>query len=118
MAPSVDPPFDSPVVQSREPPELLHMLALPALLATGMSLLVPPPVPLPAHSHNDYEQTRPLFDTLAHGFLSVEADIWFQNEKLLVAHTPLAWKPDRTLQSLYLDPLRERVKRNGGKVYP
>ncbi|HZG70133.1 MAG TPA: hypothetical protein VEY51_01230, partial [Chondromyces sp.] len=27
-------------------------------------------------------------------------------------------KPERTLQSLYLDPLKERVKRNGGTVYP
>lgn len=94
------------------------MFAIPALLATVMPLLVPPPVPLPAHSHNDYEHTRPLFDALAHGFCSVEADIWLQNDKLLVAHTPFAWKDDRTLQSLYLDPLRERVKRNGGKVFP
>ncbi|HZV36104.1 MAG TPA: hypothetical protein VFB72_16125, partial [Verrucomicrobiae bacterium] len=26
-------------------------------------------------------------------------------------------KPDRTLQSLYLDPLRKRIKQNGGRVY-
>src|SRR5262245_58838696 len=105
MAPGVDPTFGSPVLQWRQHPELLHMFALPVLLAAGMSLLVPPPVPLPAHAHNDYEHTRPLFDALAHGFVSVEVDIWLQNDKLLVAHTPFAWKDDRTLQSLYLDPL-------------
>ena len=26
-------------------------------------------------------------------------------------------KPERTLQALYLDPLRERVQRNGGRVF-
>ena len=94
------------------------MLAVTALLATALPLVVPPPVPLPsAHAHNDYEHTRPLFDALACGFCSVEADIWNVKYGLLVAHTPLAWKADRTLQSLYLDPLRERVKRNGGRVY-
>ncbi|MCU0706201.1 MAG: phosphatidylinositol-specific phospholipase C/glycerophosphodiester phosphodiesterase family protein [Fimbriiglobus sp.] len=95
------------------------MLVLPALLAAGLCQLAPPVVPLPAaHAHNDYEHPRPLLDALAHGFCNVEADIWLQNGRLLVAHTPFAWKNDRTLQSLYLDPLRERVKRNGGKVYP
>ncbi len=95
------------------------MFALPALLVAALPLVVPPPVPLPAaHAHNDYEHTRPLFDALACGFCSVEADIWLRDGKLLVAHTPLGWKSSRTLQSLYLDPLRERAKRNGGKVYP
>jgi hypothetical protein len=95
------------------------MFPLPALLATALPLLVPAPLPLPAaHAHNDYEHHRPLFDALARGFCSVEADIWLRKEGLLVAHTPFGLKADRTLQSLYLDPLRERVKRNGGKVYP
>lgn len=77
-----------------------------------------PVVPLPnAHSHNDYEQKRPLFDALDQGFCSVEADIWLQPKGLLVAHTVLDLKTDRTLEKLYLDPLRERVKANGGKVY-
>lgn len=94
------------------------MLALSALLAAALPLVVPPPVPLPtAHAHNDYEHTRPLFDALACGFCSVEADIWLRDGKLLVAHTPFGWKADRTLQALYLDPLRERVKRNGGRVF-
>lgn len=78
-----------------------------------------PVVPLPrAHSHNDYEHTRPFFDALDCGFCSVEADIFLQKGgSLLVAHTPLELKLERTLEKLYLDPLRERVKANGGKVY-
>jgi len=70
------------------------------------------------HAHNDYEHTRPLFDALDHGFCSIEADMWLVDGKLLVAHNRSQVKPDRTLQSLYLDPLRERVRKNGGRVYP
>jgi len=59
-----------------------------------------------------------LFDALDHGLCSVEADIYLVDGQLLVAHNRSQVKPDRTLQSLYLDPLRERVKKNGGRVYP
>jgi Glycerophosphoryl diester phosphodiesterase family len=69
------------------------------------------------HAHNDYEHPRPLFDALDQGFCSVEADIYFTEKGLLVAHTPFDLKPERTLEKLYLDPLRERVKANNGKVY-
>src|SRR3954470_22936373 len=71
-----------------------------------------------AHAHNDYEHARPLFDALDHGFCSVEADVFLAGGKLLVGHTPRDLRPDRTLEALYLDPLRERAKANGGKVYP
>ena len=76
-----------------------------------------PPKPLPqAHAHNDYEHARPLLDALGHGFCSVEADVWLVNGQLLVAHDLKDARPERTLQSLYLDPLRARVARNDGKV--
>ena len=77
------------------------------------------PVPLTnVHAHNDYEHKRPLLDALDHGFCSVEADIYLVEGQLLVAHDRSKVKPERTLQALYLDPLRERVKKNGGRVYP
>jgi len=76
------------------------------------------PIPLiRAHAHNDYEHKHPLFDALDHGFCSVEADIYLMDGKLLVAHNLSQVKPERTLQALYLDPLRERVRKNGGRVY-
>ncbi len=79
----------------------------------------PPVVPLRhAHAHNDYEHQRPLFDALDRGFCSVEADVYLIDGKLLVAHDRKDVKPDRTLEALYLDPLRQRVKANGGRVYP
>jgi hypothetical protein len=70
-----------------------------------------------AHAHNDYEHKRPLFDALDQGFCSVEADVHLVDGRLLVAHDRKDAKPDRTLQALYLDPLRARVKANGGRVY-
>ncbi len=57
-------------------------------------------------------------DALDHGFTSVEADIFLVDGKLLVAHTKRELKPERTLQALYLDPLRQRVRAGGGSVYP
>lgn len=76
-------------------------------------------LPLPhAHAHNDYLHPQPLRDALARGFTSVEADLWLVDGRLLVARTPQDAVPSRTLAALYLDPLRERVRRNGGTVYP
>ena len=74
--------------------------------------------PLPqAHAHNDYYHTRPLLDAVECGFCSFEADIFLVNEQLLVGHFPFELKPECSLQSLYLDPLRKLVTANGGRVY-
>lgn len=70
-----------------------------------------------AHAHNDYEHDRPLIDALSHGFCSVEADIFLVDGQLLVAHNLIDVTPQRTLQSLYLDPLRKQIRRNRGRVY-
>ena len=95
------------------------IIAASALLCPVSPHAVAQPTPLiHAHSHNDYEHTRPLFDALDRGFCSVEADIYLVDGQLLVAHERSQVKPERTLQALYLDPLRERIKKNGGRVYP
>jgi hypothetical protein len=70
-----------------------------------------------AHAHNDYEHGRPLLDALDHGFCSVEADIWLTPEGLLVGHDRKDLRSGRTLEALYLEPLRERVRAHGGRVY-
>jgi hypothetical protein len=76
------------------------------------------PAPLiAAHAHNDYLHQHPLLDALDQGFCSVEADIYLIDGKLLVAHDRSMTKPERTLQALYLDPLRARIRQNGGRVY-
>jgi Glycerophosphoryl diester phosphodiesterase family len=70
-----------------------------------------------AHAHNDYLHTRPLLDALDNGFCSAEADIFLVGDKLLVAHSRLELDSSRTLQSLYLDPLKSRIAQRGGRVH-
>ncbi|MBK3589813.1 phosphatidylinositol-specific phospholipase C/glycerophosphodiester phosphodiesterase family protein, partial [Streptomyces sp. MBT57] len=71
-----------------------------------------------AHAHNDYLHPRPLYDALAHGFTSVEADVFLVDGELLVAHDPAGLDPRRTLAALYLDPLRALVRAGHGSVHP
>src|SRR5688572_27209080 len=87
------------------------------IVTTGLRAAETVPL-LRAHAHNDYEHTRPLFDALDRGFCSVEADVYLIEGQLLVAHDRKDVKPERTLTNLYLEPLRERVRRHGGRVYP
>jgi glycerophosphoryl diester phosphodiesterase len=75
--------------------------------------------PLPnAHAHNDYAHKHPLFDALDHGFTSVEADVFLVDGKLLVGHDREALRAERTLESLYLAPLADRIHENSGRLYP
>jgi hypothetical protein len=86
--------------------------------AGGTPAPLPEPQPLTnVHAHNDYEHKRPLFDALDHGFCSVEADVHLVDGQMLVAHDRRQVKSERTLEALYLEPLRERVKKNGGHVF-
>ncbi|TVY80381.1 Altered inheritance of mitochondria protein 6-like protein [Lachnellula suecica] len=83
----------------------------------SLSLLSPWPqdfgrgiIPVSCHSHNDYTRKVPLYDALYAGCIGVEADIWLRNDSnsnnvLLVGHTSKSLTPQRTLNSLYLDPL-------------
>lgn len=64
-----------------------------------------------AHSHNDYERARPLWDALAEQFDSVEADLYWVHGQILVSHHGKEFRG--TLKELYLEPLRERVRRLG-----
>ena len=89
---------------------VLACLAGVLLFLPVVGAVAAPPL---AHSHNDYEQPRPLLDALALGFDSIEADIWLVDGRLLVAHEAEQVRPERTLESLYLDPLREWVKQPG-----
>lgn len=93
-----------------------------------MSLLSPWPddfsraiVPVPLHSHNDENRGVPLWEALAAGCMSVEADIWLEDNRtgspdILVGHNkaPLvnSTANPRTLRSLYLDPLQTILENN------
>ncbi|KAK1566153.1 uncharacterized protein LY79DRAFT_572608 [Colletotrichum navitas] len=64
-------------------------------------------IPRNCHSHNDYWRPYPLFSALAAGCVSVEADIWLSDDglDLLVGHDRSSLSSERTLQTMYLDPL-------------
>jgi hypothetical protein len=70
-----------------------------------------------AHSHNDYEQPAPLTAAYNEEFGSIEADIFWHNGKLLVAHKKEELDLHRTLEDLYLRPLQTYVKKNKGYIY-
>ncbi|KAI2790596.1 Altered inheritance of mitochondria protein [Penicillium oxalicum] len=78
----------------------------------SVSLLTPWPkdfsqgiVPVSCHSHNDYWRSVPLYEALAGGCTGVEADVWLDGKDLLVGHRKNSLSPDRTLNSLYIEPL-------------
>ncbi len=100
-------------------PNIVSLTLLVACVAMRCNGAPDQPLPLlHAHAHNDYEHARPLFDALEHGFCSVEADVYLVDGQLLVAHDREKVSHVRTLQSLYLDPLRDRIRKNGGRVFP
>lgn len=64
-------------------------------------------LPIPCHSHNDYWRRVPLFSAIEAGCISVEADVWLfdEDEELYVGHSLASLTANRTLASLYVDPL-------------
>ncbi len=66
-----------------------------------------------AFAHNDYWHKRPLFDALQNGYTYIEADIFFVNGEMVVAHLFPFFQGDRTLENLYLKPLSQLVKKQG-----
>jgi len=89
-----------------------------SLCADELKTVAHLPAPLEnAHAHNDYLHKRPLLDALDHGFTSIEADVFPVDGQLLVAHTFLELSKDKTLEGLYLKPLRDIAKRNSGSIY-
>jgi len=66
-----------------------------------------------AHSHNDYEQPRPLVQALEAGFESVEADVLLSGRQVVVSHGLFDFIDRGSLDDLYLRPLQQRVDRLG-----
>lgn len=68
-----------------------------------------------AHSHNDYKQKHPLTEALSLGFKSIEADVFYTRNQLIVSHLYPLFK-NKSLEELYLKPLLDSVQKNG-KIY-
>lgn len=64
--------------------------------------------PIACHSHNDYWRARPLFTALEYGCSSIEADVWLgDDDAVLVGHVASSLSTDRTLSTMYLNPITE-----------
>jgi len=63
--------------------------------------------PIRCHSHNDYWRRIPLFDGIHAGCIGTEADVWHFGDELFVGHSASSLTANRTLRSLYVDPLVE-----------
>lgn len=73
---------------------------------------------IPGHAHNDYEHEIPLFQAIENGFISVEADVHLINNELFVSHdAPAELNPEKTLEALYLKPLKQIIENNKGEIY-
>jgi len=68
------------------------------------------------HAHNDYLHQRPLLDALTNGFTSVEADVFQADNDLLLGHDRSQLRTGRTLITLYLKPLVERLRTAGDET--
>lgn len=63
-----------------------------------------------AHAHNDYEHIKPFYEAFQLDFGSIESDVYAINGELLVAHDVKDLKADRTLKSLYIDPIMKALE--------
>ena len=62
-------------------------------------------IPIPCHSHNDYWRHVPLYNALAAGCTSIEADVWLSGDILYVGHSQKSLTKERTLESLYINQI-------------
>jgi alkaline phosphatase len=68
-------------------------------------------------AHNDYLKSRPFFNAFELKAAYIEADVFLEKDRLLVAHTEREIDPSKTLESMYLQPLLQKVKEGNGKIY-
>src|SRR5215210_816011 len=88
------------VAMSLARPAAAHGQAPPAETVVNESVLLQR-----LHSHNDYEQKRPLLAAVEAWLSSVEVDLWLEDGKLLVGHDRGKWRGD--FETLYLQPLAQ-----------
>ena len=63
-------------------------------------------------AHNDYLKSSPFLKAFELKVAYIEADIFLEKGSLVVAHTKAEIDPSKTLESMYLRPLLEKIKAN------
>ncbi|HDZ06539.1 hypothetical protein LCGC14_0053140 [marine sediment metagenome] len=61
------------------------------------------------HSHNDYKQNVPFWKAFGAEVQSIEVDVFYVDDKLMVGHELNEVEQDKTLERLYLYPLKEAI---------
>jgi alkaline phosphatase len=69
------------------------------------------------HAHNDYEHPIPFLSAYYLNFGSIEADVFARHGRLMVSHTEQDIDTARSLERLYLNPLADVIRKNGGTAY-
>jgi alkaline phosphatase len=68
-------------------------------------------------AHNDYLKPDPFFKAFELKASYIEADVFLEDGKLLVAHTKSEIDVSKTLEAMYLRPLSQKLKENNGELY-
>ncbi|MEM9141761.1 MAG: alkaline phosphatase [Bacteroidota bacterium] len=88
--------------------------SLLAVLCTIAQLVIAQEIKI--HSHNDYLQNVPFWEAYANGLQSIEVDIFLKDDILYAAHGESDIIRNRTLENLYLQPLRKASSLQLGEV--
>ncbi len=68
-------------------------------------------------AHNDYVHPIPFYTAYFQQVGFIEADVFLTKNDLMVAHEQKEIEIERTLEELYLKPLKEKIKKQSGFVY-
>lgn len=68
-------------------------------------------------AHNDYATTNPFYAAYDAKVGFIEADVFLQGSKILVAHHADEVDDEKTLRTLYLEPLVKMITKNNGLAY-
>src|SRR4030095_2764328 len=64
------------------------------------------------HSHNDYTHALPFWDAYNNKAGVIEADVYYINNALMVAHTKEEIQADNTLDKMYIQPIVQLFNSN------
>lgn len=86
-------------------------------LAALLPLTLAAQRPVILHSHNDYVRTAPFWEAYSQHCGSIEADVFWHEDQLLVGHNVEDLTPERSFDAMYVQPIVQVVRANGGKAW-
>ena len=93
------------------------MKRLLVILAAILPLTLAAQQPVILHSHNDYVRTAPFWEAYSQHCGSIEADVHWHEDQLLVGHDVKDLTPARTFDAMYVQPIVQVVRANGGRAW-